>query len=32
MIIECLNKEFGYGIMYETQIIPINPITKSHRK
>lgn len=32
MIIEYLNKEFGYGIMYETQIIPINPITKSHRK
>lgn len=31
-IIEYLNKEFGYGIMYMTQIIPTNPITKSHRK
>lgn len=32
IIIEYLNKEFGYGIMYKTQIIPTNPITKSHRK
>lgn len=32
MIIEHLNKVFGYGIMYKTQIIPTNPITKSHRK
>lgn len=32
MIIEYLNKEFNYGIMYKTQIIPINPINKSHRK
>ena len=31
-IIEYLNKEFGYGIMYKTQIILNNPITKSHRK
>ena len=31
-IIEYLNKEFGYGIIYMTQIIPTNPITKSHRK
>lgn len=32
MIIEYLNREFGYGIMYKTRIIPTNPITKSHRK
>lgn len=31
-IIEYLNKEFGYGIMYKTQIIPTDPIAKSHRK
>lgn len=32
VIIKYLNKEYGYGIKYKIQIIPINPITKSHRK
>lgn len=32
MIIKYLNEEFGYNIMYQTQINQTNPITKSHRK